>query len=221
MPGFSERDCCEAAAAAGAWVGAVAGVSCARAGAANMKAAALARRAVLMVMGSCPLLRGPDARTEIYSPGYGLFRPPRNDLASAPVGRFFGLWSGARESKACRLSHRPAHTSGLIRRLLGLAYELTPLVFAVLAFGAGALMLVSAVTPEFDDRLRKLTGVVSPILVDLSHFVGSIAGFLLLMLSAGLWRRRRGAYWAALAVLGIGAVFSVLKGWTGSRRPIF
>nr|WP_314529273.1 GNAT family N-acetyltransferase [uncultured Brevundimonas sp.] len=110
------------------------------------------------------------------------------------------------------MSHRPAHTSGLIRRLLGLAYELTPLVFAVLAFGAGALMLVSAVTPEFDDRLRKLTGVVSPILVDLSHFVGSIAGFLLLMLSAGLWRRRRGAYWAALAVLGIGAVFSVLKG---------
>ena len=87
------------------------------------------------------------------------------------------------------MSNRPAHTSGLIRRLLGLAYELTPLVFAVLAFGAGALMLVSAVTPEFDDRLRKLTGVVSPILVDLSHFVGSIAGFLLLMLSAGLWRR--------------------------------
>ncbi|GAW41982.1 Phosphatidylglycerol lysyltransferase [Brevundimonas sp. SH203] len=110
------------------------------------------------------------------------------------------------------MSHRPAHTSGLIRRLLGLAYELTPLVFAVIAFGAGALMLVSAVTPEFDDRLRKLTGVVSPLLVDLSHFVGSIAGFLLLLLSAGLWRRRRGAYWAALAVLGIGAVFSVLKG---------
>lgn len=110
------------------------------------------------------------------------------------------------------MSNRPAHTSGLIRRLLGLAYELTPQVFAVVAFGAGALMLVSAVTPEFDGRLRQLTGVVSPILIDLSHFVGSIAGFLLLMLSAGLWRRRRGAYWAALAVLAIGAVFSVLKG---------
>ena len=110
------------------------------------------------------------------------------------------------------MSNRPAHTPGLIRRLLGLAYELTPQVFAVVAFGAGALMLVSAVTPEFDGRLRQLTGVVSPILIDLSHFVGSIAGFLLLMLSAGLWRRRRGAYWAALAVLAIGAVFSVLKG---------
>ncbi len=110
------------------------------------------------------------------------------------------------------MSKRPAHVPGLIRRLLGLAYELTPQIFAVLAFGAGALMLLSAVTPEFDDRLRRLTGVVSPILIDLSHFVGSIAGFLLLMLSAGLWRRRRGADWAALAVLGIGAVFSVLKG---------
>ncbi|MFN7109396.1 MAG: GNAT family N-acetyltransferase [Brevundimonas sp.] len=100
----------------------------------------------------------------------------------------------------------------MIRRLLGLAYELTPQIFAIVAFVAGALMLVTAVTPEFDDRLRRLTGVVSPILIDLSHFVGSIAGFLLLLLSAGLWRRRRGAYWAALLVLAMGAVFSILKG---------
>jgi len=110
------------------------------------------------------------------------------------------------------LSSRPRRTSGLYRRLLGLAYELTPQIFAIVAFVAGALMLVSAVTPEFDDRLRRLTGVVSPLLIDLSHFVGSIAGFLLLLLSAGLWRRRRGAYWAALLVLATGAVFSILKG---------
>ena len=102
--------------------------------------------------------------------------------------------------------------SGLARRLLGLGYELTPQLFAVLAFGAGALMLASAVTPEFDGRLRQLTGVVSPILIDLSHFVASIAGFLLMLLSAGLWRRRRGAYWAALLMLAVGAVFSLLKG---------
>ncbi|MFA4939718.1 GNAT family N-acetyltransferase [Brevundimonas sp.] len=110
------------------------------------------------------------------------------------------------------MSSRPRRTSGLYRRLLGLAYELTPQIFAIVAFVAGALMLVSAVTPEFDDRLRRLTGVVSPLLIDLSHFVGSIAGFLLLLLSAGLWRRRRGAYWAALLVLATGAVFSILKG---------
>jgi lysylphosphatidylglycerol synthetase-like protein (DUF2156 family) len=33
-----------------------------------------------------------------------------------------------------------------------------------------------------------------------------------MLLSAGLWRRRRGAYWAALTVLAVGAVFSLLKG---------
>lgn len=110
------------------------------------------------------------------------------------------------------MNRRNVYVPRLLRRLLGLAYGLTPQIFAVVAFGAGALMLTSAVTPEFDERLRQLTGVVSPILIDLSHFVASIAGFVLLLLSAGLWRRRRGAYWAALAVLAVGAVFSVLKG---------
>jgi len=110
------------------------------------------------------------------------------------------------------LNRRNAQLQGLLRRLASLAYELTPQIFAVLAFGAGALMLISAVTPEFDGRLRQLTGVVSPVLIDLSHFVASIAGFVLMLLSAGLWRRRRGAYWAALAVLGVGALFTLLKG---------
>mgnify|MGYP001243180255 CR=1 FL=1 len=110
------------------------------------------------------------------------------------------------------MPRRPSHALRLTRRLFGLVYELTPQLFAVLAFAAGGLMLVSAVTPELDERMRRLTGVVSPLLIDLSHLVASIAGFLLLLLSAGLWRRRRGAYWAALAVLGIGAVFSLLKG---------
>jgi phosphatidylglycerol lysyltransferase len=116
------------------------------------------------------------------------------------------------------LSRRPQHALRLTRRLLGLGYELTPQLFAVLAFAAGALMLASAVTPELDERLRRLTGVVPPLLIDLSHFAASIAGFLLMLLSAGLWRRRRGAYWAALAVLAVGAVFSLLKGldWNGS-----
>ena len=73
-------------------------------------------------------------------------------------------------------------------------------------------MLASAMTPAFTDRLRLLSGAAPPLLIDLSHFAASVAGFLLLILSAGLWRRRRGAYWAALAVLLGGAVFSLLKG---------
>ena len=111
------------------------------------------------------------------------------------------------------MPRRPQHALRLTRRLLGLGYELTPQLFAVLAFAAGALMLTSAVTPELDERLRRLTGVVSPLLIDLSHLVASIAGFLLLLLSAGLWRRRRGAYWAALTVLAV-VLGMILISWS-------
>lgn len=101
---------------------------------------------------------------------------------------------------------------GVLRRLLALAGEATPQMFAVAVFAGGALTLVSAVTPEFADRLRALSGAVSPRLIDLSHFASSVIGLFLLLLSAGLWRRRRGAYWTTLVALAAGAIFSLLKG---------
>ena len=97
-------------------------------------------------------------------------------------------------------------------RLAALAFELSPHVFALLCFAAGAVMLSSAMTPAFDSRLETLRASLPPVLIDLSHFAASVTGFLLLLLSAGLWRRRRGAWWAALIVLGGGIVFSLLKG---------
>lgn len=100
----------------------------------------------------------------------------------------------------------------LLRRLGGLAFEVSPHVFAILSLVAGAVMLGSAATPVFADRLAALRHIVPPVLIDLSHFAASVAGFLLIALSAGLWRRRRGAYWAALAVLLVGMALSVLKG---------
>lgn len=107
----------------------------------------------------------------------------------------------------------PSETrKGVLRRLMALAGEATPQLFAVAVFVGGALMLVSAVTPEFADRLRTLSGAVSPRLIDLSHFASSVVGLFLLLLSAGLWRRRRGAYWTTLVALAAGAIFSLLKG---------
>ena len=100
----------------------------------------------------------------------------------------------------------------ITRRLAGLVYELAPQMFAAAAFSLGAVMLLSAVTPAFNDRLSALGRFYPPLLIDLSHFAASVTGFVLLLLSAGLWRRRRGAYYAALAVLTAGAVFSLLKG---------
>ena len=94
----------------------------------------------------------------------------------------------------------------------GLAYELTPQVFAVASFILGAIMLLSAATPAFTGRLQLLDRIAAPLLIDLSHFGASVTGFLLLLVSAGLWRRRRGAYYAALFGLMLGAVFSLMKG---------
>lgn len=107
---------------------------------------------------------------------------------------------------------KPHKRRGSLLRILDLAREATPPLFAVLVFAAGALMLVSAVTPAFGDRLRAVHNSLSPLLIDLSHFMASILGFLLVLLSAGLWRRRRGAYWTALLALVAGALFSLLKG---------
>ncbi|WP_286952604.1 phosphatidylglycerol lysyltransferase domain-containing protein [Brevundimonas sp. UBA7507] len=100
----------------------------------------------------------------------------------------------------------------ITRRLAGLAYELTPQMFAVATFLLGGVMLLSAATPAFSDRLSALGRFYPPLLIDLSHFAASVTGFVLLLISAGLWRRRRGAYYAALAVLLVGAVFSLMKG---------
>ena len=101
---------------------------------------------------------------------------------------------------------------GLARRLGALAFELSPHVFALLSFLVGSVMLISAATPALRDRLEVLTRIAPPLLIDLSHFAASVAGFLLVLLSAGLWRRRRGAWWAALMVLTGGIAFSLLKG---------
>lgn len=126
--------------------------------------------------------------------------------------------TGPKPPDRSKLHDRPKHQGHLSParkvgwRLAGLAAEATPQIFAVVVFAVGTLMIVSAVTPAFGMRLRALAGAVSPLLIDLSHFAASVVGFLLLLLSAGLWRRRRGAYWAALGLLMAGAIFSLLKG---------
>ncbi|MFN3557683.1 MAG: GNAT family N-acetyltransferase [Brevundimonas sp.] len=97
-------------------------------------------------------------------------------------------------------------------RAAALAFEVSPHIFAGLAIAAGTVLLTSGVTPAYEDRLDAIRAVLPPILIELSHFGASISGFLLLLLSAGLWRRRRGAWLAAIVVLLVASLFSLLKG---------
>lgn len=98
------------------------------------------------------------------------------------------------------------------RRIGVAARELAPPVSAALAFGAGGTLLISAATPSVAERIRFLTEFAPLELIELSHFLASVMGLLLLVIAGGLWRRQSGAYWLALALLAAGAALLLLKG---------
>ncbi len=89
---------------------------------------------------------------------------------------------------------------------------LTPQAFALLAFLCGAVLLVTSAFPELAHRMALLTEIAPLLVVELSHFLGSVIGLLLLVVAAGLWRKREGAYALALVLLVLGVVFALLRG---------
>lgn len=118
------------------------------------------------------------------------------------------------DEKATRWA-MPAVPVSLAARLAGLALDFMPGVFALLAFAAGAVMLAASATPEIGARLEPVARYAPVLVIELSHFLASVVGFLLLVIASGLWRRQRGAFWIALALLAGGVVFSLLR-----RSPV-
>ena len=86
---------------------------------------------------------------------------------------------------------------------------------AVLAFGAflaGAIGIVSAMTPEFADRSRLVRGVLPPGVPDAARVLALAFGILLIWLSLGLARRKHRAWKLATALVIGSAVLHILKG---------
>src|SRR5690242_20349289 len=86
-------------------------------------------------------------------------------------------------------------------RLLGLLVAL-----------AGIVNLASALTPNLRQRMHILHEGLTPDITGLAHGATAILGVGLLLVGRGLVHRRRLAYLAALALLGISAITHVLKG---------
>jgi phosphatidylglycerol lysyltransferase len=99
--------------------------------------------------------------------------------------------------------------ASLSARLAGLV----PPVLAAAAFTAGVVLLVSGATPAAAGRLRLLGHFLPLPLVELSHFLGSIVGVLLLLVARGVQRRQKGALWLAVGLMLAGVVMSLLKGF--------
>lgn len=104
------------------------------------------------------------------------------------------------------------HGDTLAGALSGLAMELAPYAAAVAAFMAGLSILASAATPAIAYRLHILSDKAPVAVIEFSHFAASLVGLLLMLVGSGLWRRREGAFWTAIALLLAGAVFSLTKG---------
>jgi phosphatidylglycerol lysyltransferase len=101
---------------------------------------------------------------------------------------------------------------GLAKTVGGLVPRLVAPVLSGAVFVTGAVLLMSGATPGVPSRLAWL-GTVLPLgLIEASHFIGSLAGAGLLVLSWALWERLDAAWGLTVGLLIVGIGASLLKG---------
>lgn len=96
--------------------------------------------------------------------------------------------------------------------LARVSQEFTPRLLAIFAFIGGLVLLFSGATPAAEGRLALLDRVLPLGVIETSHFVGSLVGAALLLLSQGLARRLDAAYYLTATAIWIGIAASLLKG---------
>jgi phosphatidylglycerol lysyltransferase len=102
-----------------------------------------------------------------------------------------------------------ARLSGRLREVKA---WITPAGFAGATFLAGAVLLFSGATPSVASRVAWLARAVPMPLLEVSHFLASVIGVILLLLSRALARRSVAAWALSSLALGAGIVASLLKG---------
>lgn len=103
-------------------------------------------------------------------------------------------------------------TGPVLRASLRWSSNLAPALLAGITFAAGVLLLVSGATPAAPGRLEWLQDIVPLPLMEMSHFLGSVAGVLLLVLARGIQRRLDAAYLLSVLLVIAGIAASLLKG---------
>ncbi|UTP40476.1 bifunctional lysylphosphatidylglycerol flippase/synthetase MprF [Phenylobacterium sp. LH3H17] len=91
------------------------------------------------------------------------------------------------------------------------AYAAAPITAAALSLTAGVMLLASGATPSIPDRFVALYKVTPVVLIEVSHFLSSIVGLMLVLLAFGLKARLDAAWAAAVAALLIAAPLALLK----------
>jgi len=96
--------------------------------------------------------------------------------------------------------------------LQGWMSEIAPRLLSVTTFLAGAMLVLSGVTPELPERLEWLRRTLPLPLIEISKLLGSVIGVLLLALANALRQRLDAGYLGTLVLLLAGAVASLAKG---------
>lgn len=109
--------------------------------------------------------------------------------------------------------NRQRHHAARVGAAFGRVSDLvTPRLLAGFTFFAGVVLLFSGATPAAPGRLEQLDRLLPLGVVEASHFIGSLAGTLLLLLSQGLARRLDAAYYLTVSAIAAGIAASLLKG---------
>ncbi len=112
---------------------------------------------------------------------------------------------------ADELHQRRAQAARMSELLGRMTEQLAPRVLALFAFLSGLILLFSGATPAAAGRLAILDRILPLGIIELSHFLGSVVGAALLLLSQGLARRLDAAYVVTIAVMSLGIMASLLK----------
>ena len=118
---------------------------------------------------------------------------------------------------SCCSAATRSHAAATASRL---GFELVPKVSRRWRSAAGSLLLISGATPAAPGRLDFLREILPLALLEVSHFLGSVIGVGLLLLSRALLQRLDGAYFLTLALLAAGAVASLLKGFDWEEASV-
>ena len=88
-----------------------------------------------------------------------------------------------------------------------------PGLLALLTAAAGVMLLTSGATPSDPGRFMWLAQHTPIILIEISHFLSSILGLVLILLAFGLSRRLDGAWGATAVTLMLAAILALFKGF--------
>jgi phosphatidylglycerol lysyltransferase len=106
--------------------------------------------------------------------------------------------------------HKWLQAPGRILRAVSATF--VPYVISVMVFLAGLILMISGSLGADPGRLGTLRKLVPLPAIEMSHFIGSVLGSGLLILSYGLQRRLRLSYYLVLAFLACGIVALLVKG---------